>query len=82
MHWAVIVAAVLGAGVGSEPTGAFDVGDQAQLFVDQLLVRSAENVCFPLHSGHEAPGQSAAQSRSALGRLARFDLWQRDLRPG
>jgi len=33
----------------------FDVGTRAQLFVDQVLVRSTQNVCFTLHPAQKHP---------------------------
>ena len=36
-------------------TSPFDVGDQAQLFVDQVLVRSAESISFTLHPARKHP---------------------------
>ena len=33
----------------------FDVGSRAQLFVDRVLVRSAENVSFTLHPATKYP---------------------------
>lgn len=36
-------------------TSPFDVGDRAQLFVDRVLVRSAQNVAFTLHPAEKHP---------------------------
>jgi hypothetical protein len=38
-----------------ESVSPFPVGDRAQLFVDQLLVRSADNVTFTLHPAQKHP---------------------------
>ncbi len=37
------------------PTGAFDVGDRAQLFIDQFLVSSSHAVSFTQHAGRKHP---------------------------
>ncbi|HWB00392.1 MAG TPA: hypothetical protein VG713_17985 [Pirellulales bacterium] len=51
-----VVCVAIGCGRASaEPSGAFDVGDRAQLFIDQVLVRSAHNVSFTLHPGAKHP---------------------------
>ncbi len=39
----------------AETVSPFDVGDRAQLFVDKVLVRSAENVAFTLHPAEKHP---------------------------
>jgi hypothetical protein len=44
-----------GSALAGDPSGAFDVGDRTQLFIDQVLVRSAERVSFSLHPGTRHP---------------------------
>lgn len=46
--------AVLMVGMMAVPS-PFDVGSRSQLFVDQVLVRSTENVAFTLHPGKKHP---------------------------
>jgi hypothetical protein len=36
-------------------SGAFDISGRAQLFIDQVLVRSTENIAFTLHPGTKHP---------------------------
>ncbi|HEY5314627.1 MAG TPA: hypothetical protein VIK18_18990, partial [Pirellulales bacterium] len=41
--------------LAADRSGAFDVGDRTQLFIDQVLVRSAERISFSLHPGTKHP---------------------------
>jgi hypothetical protein len=52
--WGTVIGVLVGlnAAVAGSP---FDVGSKAQLFVDQVLVRSSENVAFTLHPGKKHP---------------------------
>jgi hypothetical protein len=46
--------AILAAGP-ARAAGPFDVGDRAQLFIDQVLVRSADGIAFTLHPAQKHP---------------------------
>ena len=48
----ILMAAFASAAAANSP---FDVGSRAQLFVDQVLVRSTENVAFTLHPAKKHP---------------------------
>jgi hypothetical protein len=53
--------ATLGAGM-AEAQSPFDVGNRSQLFVDQVLVRSTENVAFTLHPAKKHPKNPLLQA--------------------
>lgn len=57
IHFAVLAAAVMiGAAAWSQgPVSPFPVEDKAQLFVDNVLVRDSQHVCFTLHPAKEHP---------------------------
>lgn len=46
----------------AERSGAFDVGDRTQLFIDQVLVRRAERISFTLHPGTKHPANPLLQA--------------------
>jgi hypothetical protein len=52
--WGVVIMAIAIAGI-AHAASPFDVGGRAQLFVDQVLVRSRDNVAFTLHPAKKHP---------------------------
>jgi hypothetical protein len=58
----VSLGALLAGAAWSQASPPFDVGDRAQLFVDQFLVRDAEGVAFTLHPAKKHPGNPLMQA--------------------
>ena len=44
-----------GPALAADSSGAFDVGDRTQLFIDRVLVRTAEQISFTQHPGSKHP---------------------------
>jgi hypothetical protein len=49
------LASLPGSAPAAKPGGAFDVGDRTQLFIDKVLVRTAERISFSPHPGTKHP---------------------------